>query len=495
MQTRRAMLTQMTAAGLVLGSPLMAQDRYDQAALLGFDPLGQITLAHYSDLRGMVAPHYLRPAAMTYGPDRVPYLTGEALRIRYGVGGRAPMDVALTSQGFDALAQVYGPMGGVAHLATILRAIRSDRPGALVLDGGGADLGLVADVLKPDARTFDRANRTADLTALAQNASGNPAHALFERGDAQIAVIGLADPHLVQTGFDIGALQDHVTALRGQGAAVVVLLSQLGFEADRALAAGLSGVDVILSGRSGYALPEPEVVGETHIIASGTQGRFVSRVDIAVQDRRMNGLRHRLIPVFSDLIAPDAEVQMMLNNPPSRTLGTAGVTLYHQDTFSGTWEALIAAAMIEETGTDAALLPPLRAGPTVLAGQPISARDIAHVTTGAQVVKRRLSGPAVTALLERAAHAAFAADPFARETTRMMRAGGLGYTIAPQAAAGARISDLVLQATGAVIAADRMLDMAIWEPATGAPLAETLTRYISRRDRVKVEPAAVTVLD
>jgi sulfur-oxidizing protein SoxB len=43
---------------------------------------------------------------------------------------------------------------------------------------------------------------------------------------------------------------------------------------------------VILTGHTHDALPEPLQVGNTFLIASGSHGKFVSRVDLDVQDGR-----------------------------------------------------------------------------------------------------------------------------------------------------------------------------------------------------------------
>ncbi len=496
MITRREVLGQMIAAGAGLGLSArqgVAQDRYDQAALLDFYPLGDITLLHSSDLRGMVLPHHLRPAAVRYGPDRVPNLTGEALRIRYGIGGRTPMDAAMTAEGFDALGAVYGPMGGLAHMAAVIGAVRSARPGALLLDGGGSGTDLAGPLLKPDVQSFDRAVPQPPPGALAANAEGQPDHATFTRGGAQVAVIGLADPHRPDTGFSLEGLQQAVAARRTAGAAVVILLSQMGFEADRALASGLEGVDLIFSGRSGHALPEPEVLGGTQIVASGAQGRFVTRVDIAVKDGQMADLRHGLIPVFSQLIRPDATALQALGAEEDTAVGTAADMLHHRDSFSGTWEALTGETMLAETGADLALVPPLRAVETILPGQPILTRHLAQVAQGRHLVKRRLTGAAVAVLLEAAAHAAFAEDPFARQDSRMMRAAGLSFAIAPGAPEGARISDLTLLAGGRALDPVEEITVALLQERDGTALEPALVRYITRRGQVTATPAPVVV--
>lgn len=497
MCTRRTVLRQLAATGLVagpLGAPLAAQDRYDQAALLDFAPLGQITLLHYGDLHGMLRPHYLRPAAVKHGPDRVPNLTGEALRIRYGVGGRTPMDAALTSEGFDALAEVYGPMGGLAHLATLVAAIRTARPGTVVIDGGSSDTPVVHEVLRPDVVPGDRADLAGGAGA-AQTQGGWPV-ALAARGGAQIAIVDLASPGGPPGGIDLAALQRDITDLRQQGAGVIVALSQLGFEGDRALAGAVTGLDLILSGRDGAALPEPEGVADTRIIASGAQGRFVSRMDIQTDKGRMTDLHHKLIPVFSDLITPDAATLALLPPVDATVLGTSDVILHHLDSFGGTWEAVIADALREEFGAQVALVAPLRAAPGILPGQPITAQDVRLAAQSRWGRVQQMSGAQIKEHLENAAEAAFAKDPKARRTTRMMRAGGIRLTLRPAGAAGHRVSELALPGTGAPVADSDTLAVAVLgDGPKGTPLAEILTRYITRRGRVTATPLPVRIMD
>jgi sulfur-oxidizing protein SoxB len=46
------------------------------------------------------------------------------------------MDYALTYDDFTSLAQTYGRMGGLDRISTVVKAIRAERPDALLLDGG-----------------------------------------------------------------------------------------------------------------------------------------------------------------------------------------------------------------------------------------------------------------------------------------------------------------------------------------------------------------------
>jgi sulfur-oxidizing protein SoxB len=59
---------------------------------------------------------------------------------------------------------------------------------------------------------------------------------------------------------------------------------------------------VILTGHTHDALPEPVQVGNTFLIASGSNGKFVSRVDLDVQRRPLHGLQAQADP---DLLGRD----------------------------------------------------------------------------------------------------------------------------------------------------------------------------------------------
>ena len=93
-----------------------------------------------------------------------------------------------------------------------------------------------------------------------------------------------------------------------EGAQLVVLLSHNGFDVDRKLPSRVAGIDVILTGHTHDALPEAVRVGKTLLIASGSHGKFLSRLDLDVQGGEVKDFRYKLIPLFADAIAPDAEM-------------------------------------------------------------------------------------------------------------------------------------------------------------------------------------------
>ena len=536
MQARRAFIQRALAAtaltALVPWARVAAQDRFDQDALLEFETLGNVTLIHFSDLRGQLVPAYQRPQEFSVGvgdaQGMVPHLTGETFRIRYGVGGGTPMDYAFTHEDFGRLAQAYGPMGGIDRVATVVNAIRAERPDALLLDGGdtgagpsvslklsGPDVGSVINALKPNATVVNVADRVGGLpyAALGQNVfdaqpEAAPAefkpYEIFERGAVKIAVIGLSNPFANTINSDppnakIGNehLQRLVDEVRANGAVLVVCLSQSGFDIDAAIAADVNGIDVILSGRSDYALPEPVLVGDTHIIASGAQGRFVSRIDLDVQDGKVIELGHKLIPIFSDLIAPDptiaalvAKVRAPYVDDLNVEIGTADALLFRRGTVQSSWDDLIAEALLSDTDAQISLTPGFRWGSTILPGQKIFREDIFGVTAvpNPEVIRSEMTGAGLKRILETAADRVFNADPYHRTGEDMLRVGGLAFTLDVAKDQGQRINDMMLLPQETAIDPVKTYAVASWAltlpGSKGAPVWAVLERYIMKRGRV-----------
>jgi sulfur-oxidizing protein SoxB len=341
---------------------------------------------------------------------------------------------------------------------------------------------------------------------------------MFERGGVQVAVIGqafpympIANPKWMFPDLSFGVRQDRmaevVAEVRGAGAECVVLLSHNGFDVDRKLAGEVEGIDVILTGHTHDALPEPVQVGNTFLIASGSHGKFVSRVDLDIRDGAMQGINHRLIPIFSDVIAPDPEMTALLTETRApfeaemaEVIGRTDSLLYRRGNFNGTWDDLICDALIAEREADIALSPGFRWGASVLPGQDITREDIYNATAMSypNAYRTEMTGETLHLILEDVADNLFNPDPYYQQGGDMVRVGGMGYRIDIGKPAGSRISEMTVLKTGKAVAADKTYVVAGWasvnEGTEGPPIWEVLESHISKQGTVTSAPnTSVTV--
>lgn len=554
--SRRDFLQTSMAASAILGGSgfgnwarLAAQQSLTQDQLLQFDTFGNISLIHVTDIHAQLKPIYFREPSINIGmgvnKGAVPHVTGADFRRMYGIEDGSPSHYALSSGDFAALAKGYGRVGGLDRVSTVINQIRSERPDALLLDGGdtwhgsytcfhtqGQDMVDVMNALKPDAMTFhweftlgsDRVNEIVEglpFAALGQNifdaewdepAELFPPYEFFERGGVKIAVIGQAFPYMpianpgwmfpeYAFGIRDENMQEIVDEVRAEGAELVVLLSHNGFDVDKKMAGIVSGIDVILSGHTHDALPEPVLVGETIIVASGSNGKFVSRVDLDVRNGRMMGFRHKLIPIFADVIAPDAAVTSVIDqvrapyiDQMSVVIGQTGSLLYRRGNFNGTWDDLICDALISEREADIALSPGVRWGPSLLPGQDITREDIWNVTsmTYGAAYRTEMTGEFLHVVLEDVADNLFNPDPYYQQGGDMVRTGGLGYRIDINQPQGSRITEMTLLKTGEKIDAAKTYQVAGWasvnEGTKGPQIWDVVESHIRKQGTVTIDP-------
>jgi sulfur-oxidizing protein SoxB len=326
----------------------------------------------------------------------------------------------------------------------------------------------------------------------------------FERGGVKIAVIGqafpytpIANPRWLMPDWSFGIEEERVRtqveAARAGGADLVVLLSHNGFDVDRKLAQRVSGIDVILTGHTHDAIPAPVIAGSTILIASGSHGKFLSRLDLDIKDRRVAGFHFRLIPVLSDAIAPDPETAALvasLRKPYQaeldRVLGRTDTLLYRRGNFNGTFDDLICDALLAERDAEIALSPGFRWGATLLPGQEIRLEDVFAQTaiTYPAAYRTMMTGAALKNALEDIADNLFNPDPYYQQGGDMVRVGGLSYAIDVREPAGRRISELTLSRTGKPIDPAKAYVVSGWASVNaetkGPPVYDVVRRYIER---------------
>ena len=522
-----------------------AQQRLNQADLTAFEPLGNVTLVHITDIHAQLIPLLFREPSSNLGVGEargtVPHVTGRALLDLYKLAPQSPQAYALASEDFAALAKAYGRMGGLDRIATVVKAIRSERgeERVVLLDGGdtwqnsytslatkGQDMVDCFKLLKPDAMVGHweftlGAERVKEITDdlgfpfLGQNvrdtewneAAFEPMR-MVERGGVKIAIIGqafpytpVANPRWMFPNWSFGIREDDVQAnvdkARKDGAQLVVLLSHNGFDVDRKLASRVKGIDVILTAHTHDALPDVVKLGRTLLVASGSHGKFVSRLDLDVQGGEVKGYRYKLIPIFSDAIAPDPEMAAKITavRAPHEAMlrevvGRTETLLYRRGNFNGTLDDVICEALLAERDAEIALSPGFRWGTSLLPGQSITREDIYNATAMTYPAAYRMSmtGARLKEILEDVADNLFNPDPYYQQGGDMVRAGGLAYAIDVTKPIGSRISDLRLVRNGQPLEASRDYAVAGWasvnEGTQGPPIWDVVFAHLQKRGTV-----------
>lgn len=537
-----------------LGGRAAARGAISQDDLLRFSPKGQFTILHMADSHAQLKPIYFREPSINLGVGQargaLPHLVGQDFLSSFGISVASLEAYMLTSADFEALAKTYGRVGGMDRVATIVKAIRAERGNdrVLLLDGGdslqgsftalnskGADMITVMQALGVEATTGHweftlGAERVTELFGTRDQAgsSGIPFLAgnvrdtdfeepvfhstrVFEKGGVNIAVIGqafpytpIANPRWMIPAWSFGiredSLQKTVAAARRNGAEVVVVLSHNGFDVDRKLAARVDGIDVILTGHTHDALPTPLRVGQTLLIASGSNSKFVSRLDLEVADGRVKDFSYALIPMLADAITPDAAVEQIIDGirAPHEAmltteLGRTEGLLYRRGTFAGTLDDLICDAVLAQRDAEIAFSPGFRWGPSLLAGQAITWEDIYNATaiTYPAVYRIAMNGAAIKATLEGVADNLFYPDPYLQQGGDMVRVGGMGFTVHVDRALGSRISNLHLLRSGTALEAEKDYVVAGWasinEDTQGPPIWDVVAAHVKGRPMVPLQ--------
>ena len=550
MSLGRRGLLQVAAAVAALGGDAFAQQRQPtQADLLAFKATGQVTLLNFTDLHAQLVPIYFRePSAnIGVGSDRglPPHIVGDKLLAAYKVGRNSVDAYALASTGFEDLARTFGRLGGLDRLSTLIKAIRAERGNdkVLLLDGGdtwqgsysalqtkGADMVKIMNALQPDAMTghweftygeqrVQELIKQLKFPFLAGNVKdatwGDPVFqpsAVFERGGLRIGVIGqafpytpIANPRYLIPDWEFGIDEDRIAAnvakLRDDKVDLVVLLSHNGFDVDRKLASRVKGIDVILTGHTHDALPMPVKVGDTLLVAAGSHGKFLARLDLEVSDRRIQNYAFRLIPVLSEIIDTDPDLTALVyearepyGDKLDKVLGRTEALLYRRGNFNGTFDDLICQALLTERDAEIALSPGFRWGSSLLPDQDITGDDLFNQTaiTYPAAYRTEMTGEYLKQVLEDVADNLFNPDPYYQQGGDMVRAGGLAYTIAVDKPVGQRISDMTLLKSGQKIDPARKYVVSGWasinEGTEGPAVYDVVAQHIQRIQTVRLQP-------
>ena len=486
---------------------------------------------------------------------RPPHLVGRAFLDYYGIKPNTIEAHAFTYLNFTEEARRYGKVGGFAHLRTLVKNMQAQvGPGnSLLMDGGdtwqgsgtafwtrGRDMLGACNLLGVDVMTGhweftyredEILKNVADFKGdfVAQNVKAKedalfegtvevydedtghvfPPYTIKEVGGARVAVIGQAFPYTPIAnpqrfipdwtfGINDGDMQQIVDQIRDtEKPDVVVVLSHNGMDVDLKMASVVTGVDVIFGGHTHDGVPTPVKVknakGVTLVTNAGSNGKFLGVMDLDVKGGRLRGFQYRLLPIFSNLVAPDKEMAAYIDKVRApylkdlhEELAVTDETLYRRGNFNGPFDQLICNALREENDAQISLSPGFRWGTTVLGGQTITMDNVMDQTgmTYPETYRREMTGADIKLILEDVCDNLFNPDPYYQQGGDMVRVGGMDYVCDPTGAFGERISDMALD-DGTPIDMKRKYVVAGWAtvgskspgPAVWDQVADHLRRH------------------
>jgi len=511
---------------------------------------GNVHLLHFTDCHAQLMPIHFREPSVNLGIGgalgKAPHLVGEHLLKAFGIKPGGIEAHAFTYLNFEKAAKTYGKIGGFAHLATLVKRLRAERPNALLLDGGdtwqgsatalwtnGQDMVDACKLLGVDIMSshweFTLGHKRVleivekDLKGkidfVAQNIKTTDfgdkvfePYSLREMNGVKVAVIGqafpytpIANPRWMIPDWTFGIqeeeMQKTVDEVRGKGAQVVVLLSHNGMDVDLKMASRVRGIDAILGGHTHDGVPQPVMVknggGQTLVTNAGSNGKFLGVLDFDVRNGKISDFRYKLLPVFSNLLPADTEMAALIDkvrapykDKLNEKLAVSEGLLYRRGNFNGSWDQLILDAIMEVQGADIGFSPGFRWGTTILPGQAITLEHLMDQTaiTYPSATLTEMSGEQIKTILEDVGDNLFNPDPYYQQGGDMVRVGGLQYTCEPNAKMGNRITDMRLG--GKPLDAARKYKVAGWAPvaegAKGEPVWDVVARYL--RDKKTITP-------
>ncbi|MEY2889066.1 MAG: thiosulfohydrolase SoxB [Burkholderiaceae bacterium] len=537
------------------GMSLQSNFSHAQSAAQKFYDLpkfGNVHFLHFTDCHAQLLPIYFREPNVNLGigaqEGKPPHLVGEYLLKFYGVKPGTRDAHAFTYLDYASAAKTYGKVGGFAHLATLVKQIKANRPGALLLDGGdtwqgsgtalwtnGQDmvdacLAMGVDVMTPhwemtlgEKRVMEIVEKDfrGKVSFVAQNIKtadfGDAVfapYAMKTMNGVQVAVVGqafpytpIANPRYFTPNWTFGIQEENmqkvVDEARAKGAKVVVVLSHNGMDVDLKMASRVRGIDAIMGGHTHDGVPAPVKVknpgGVTLVTNAGSNGKFLGVLDFDVKGGKVVDFRYKLLPVFSNLLPADAGMSALIKkirapyeSKLAEKLAVTDGLLYRRGNFNGSFDQVILDGLLKQKNAEISFSPGFRWGTSLLPGESITMEHLLDQTaiTYPYTTVTNMSGEMIKTVLEDVADNLFNPDPYYQQGGDMVRVGGLQYTIDPAGGAGKRISEMRLN--GNLIEAGKTYKVAGWAPvseeaknAGGEAIWDLMARHLREVKTIK----------
>ena len=408
-----------------------------------------------------------------------------------------PWGLQSTEGDYLAKADLEGKLGGMAHVATVIKRLRAENPGAtLLVDAGdtwhGAGFSVVDkgvsmvkimnaigyDVMAPGNWEFVYSKehllslvKQAKFPVVAFNVTDRDwdepvftPYVMKKVGELNVAVIGLTYPWTALTSAVSGAAQWWKFGIREESAReliaeireqhdpdLVLLVSHGGYGLDQKFAQRVDGIDVLVSGHTHDPVFEPIVWNNTIIYQGGAHGKYVANLDVRVKDKKIVAFSYDLVKVQQSVTVPDPEIEKLVNEAYApheaklgEVVGRSEVMIYRRDYWQSPMGNMLTDGLRAVTGADIAFFPAWRYGATLLPGD-ITVEDVYNVVPTAGTINTfKMTGKALKRLMNNTLNGFLDRDPYSRVGGDMIRFSGMELVYDVSRADGERAVSLTI---------------------------------------------------
>ncbi|MER2295303.1 MAG: bifunctional metallophosphatase/5'-nucleotidase [Desemzia incerta] len=386
---------------------------------------------------------------------------------------------------------VFRKAGGYARIQTLLNDMRKEGP-VVALDNGdtihgtyeavatkGWNMVPILNEMGISAMTFHwdtgygpenlkKIGQALNYPILAINAYDEknddlvfePYH-ILEIDGVSIGVIGIACNIIDKTMpahfsegmyFTLGneELPVYIDELKSKNVDIILVLSHLGFPQDIKLMSEVEGVDICLSGHTHNRIESTVQIGETTLIQSGSQGSFMGKLEISLDDKKIKAVEHELIPVTEDIPEDEAlrekidEALRPFREQLDKKAGTTEINLHRGFNLESPMDNFLLEAILHHTGSDIAFSNGWRYGAPIVKGD-ITLRELFQIIPmNPPISTAELTGSEILEMLEENMENTYSSDPYHQMGGYLKRAVGLQAYIKVENPKGQRIQKLFI---------------------------------------------------
>jgi S-sulfosulfanyl-L-cysteine sulfohydrolase len=398
---------------------------------------------------------------------------------------------------------VFKERGGMAHIQTLFKQVKTENPGGTVIvDGGdliqGSAIAAMSegDAIAPVIKAMDydflipgnwevifgsqkmrsimesygKPVVCANIYDESTSAMVYPPYIIKEMKGVKLGFISYNDPEVpirqnpvFSKGLIFKGLDDNLKPLikelkEEKGVDILFLVTHLGISKQIYLAdqPEIEGVDFVLGNDTHERIRKPLKRKYAQVVEPGGFGSFVGRLDLKVKDGKIVGQNYELIDVDPKKYPADPIVQKIVDEQIApykkqmdRVLGYTTQPLYRYLVVENALDNMITDAVRWKTGADIAISNGFRFGtpivPDASGKAPITYSDIWNMLPVNENVKTgQVTGQQIRNWMEQELHNVFAEKPLERFGGWVIRFSGMELTFKANAPKGERVQSITV---------------------------------------------------